>query len=164
MSFFRELKERNVFKVGVIYIVTAWLLVQVASIALPTFEAPAWVLRVFMFFLLLGFPVALIMAWALELTPEGIKRAEVTVGEKRMWTVTAVLAIAAIAWFELAAPGGEEAAAPVEQVAATSESAAVDDRESIAVLPFVNMSTSEENEYFSDGLTETLLHMLAQVD
>ena len=150
MSFFNELKERNVFKVGAIYAVTAWLLAQVAGLALPTFDAPEWVLRVFLFFLLLGFPLALILAWALELTPEGIKRAEVSVGEKRMWTITAVLAVLAVGWLQYGAPAMKQGV--------------VADDASVAVLPFVNMSGVADNEYFSDGLTETLLHKLAQVN
>src|SRR5210317_1313767 len=74
MSLIAELKRRNVFRVGVAYAIVAWLLVEVASVVLPTFEAPEWVLKVFTFFLILGFPVALVFAWAFELTPEGIKR------------------------------------------------------------------------------------------
>src|SRR6202045_3102130 len=75
-NFFAELKRRNVDKVAVAYAVVAWLLVQAASILFPTFEAPAWVMRVFVVVILLGFPVALIIAWAFEMTPEGMKRTE----------------------------------------------------------------------------------------
>src|SRR5476651_799327 len=75
-SFFAELKRRNVYKVAVAYAVVAWLLIQAASILFPTFEAPPWVMKVFVAVVLLGFPVALVLAWAFELTPEGIKRAE----------------------------------------------------------------------------------------
>ena len=75
-SFFAELKRRNVYKVAVAYAVVAWLLIQLASIMFPTFEAPAWVMKVFIAAVALGFPIALIFAWAFELTPEGIKRTE----------------------------------------------------------------------------------------
>src|SRR5438552_5836829 len=75
-NFFAELKRRNVYKVAVAYAVVAWLLIQAASILFPTFEAPAWVMKVLVAVVLLGFPTALILAWAFELTPEGIKRAE----------------------------------------------------------------------------------------
>src|SRR5215468_11281325 len=75
-SFFAELKRRNVYKVAVAYAVISCLLIQAASILLPTFEAPAWVMRVFVVLLILGFPIALILAWAFELTPQGIKRTE----------------------------------------------------------------------------------------
>jgi hypothetical protein len=74
-SFFAELKRRNVFKVGAAYAIVAWLLIQVASILFPTFNAPDWVMQVFTVVILLGFPVALVLAWAYELTPEGIKPA-----------------------------------------------------------------------------------------
>src|SRR5438046_9508138 len=75
-NFFAELKRRNVYKVAVAYAIVAWLLTQGASILLPTFEAPAWVMKVFVTAILFGFPVALIFPWAFEITPEGIKRAE----------------------------------------------------------------------------------------
>jgi hypothetical protein len=74
-SLFGELKRRNVFKVAITYTIVAWLLVQVASIVLPTFDAPSWALRTLTFLLLLGFPAAIVLAWAYELTPEGIKPA-----------------------------------------------------------------------------------------
>ena len=75
-NFFAELKRRNVYKVAVAYAVVAWLLIQAASILFPTFEAPPWVMKVFVATVFLGFPIALILAWAFELTPEGIKRTE----------------------------------------------------------------------------------------
>ncbi|PYL57912.1 MAG: adenylyl cyclase, partial [Verrucomicrobia bacterium] len=75
-NFFGELKRRNVYKVAVAYAIVAWLLIQAASILFPTFEAPAWVMKVFIAAIALGFPIALIIAWAFELTPEGIKRTE----------------------------------------------------------------------------------------
>jgi len=75
-NFFAELKRRNVYKVAVAYAIVAWLLIQAASILFPTFEAPAWVMKVFISAIILGFPVALIFAWAFEATPEGIKRTE----------------------------------------------------------------------------------------
>ena len=74
MSLIAELKRRKVFRVGVAYAIVAWLLVEVASVVLPTFKAPEWVMQVFTFLVILGFPLALILAWAFEMTPEGIKR------------------------------------------------------------------------------------------
>ncbi|MBP8098127.1 MAG: hypothetical protein KAY03_02300, partial [Arenimonas sp.] len=73
MSLFAELKRRNVFKVGGAYLVVAWLAVQAASIGFPTFDAPIWVLRVFILVLMLGFPIALVFAWVFDMTPEGVK-------------------------------------------------------------------------------------------
>src|SRR6478609_6477054 len=75
-SFFSELKRRNVYKVAVAYAVVAWLLIQAASILFPTYEAPAWVMKIFVAIVALGFPIALVIAWAFEMTPEGIKRTE----------------------------------------------------------------------------------------
>jgi hypothetical protein len=75
-NFFVELKRRNVYKVAIAYAIVAWLVIQAASILLPTFEAPAWVMKVFVTAIILGFSVTLILAWAFEITPEGIKRAE----------------------------------------------------------------------------------------
>jgi len=74
MSFITELKRRNVFRVAAAYGIVAWLLVEVASVVLPTFGAPGWVMKVFTFLVILGFPLALILTWAFELTPDGIKR------------------------------------------------------------------------------------------
>src|ERR1043166_9695857 len=74
--FFEELKRRNVYKIAVAYAVVAWLLIQAASILFPTFEAPAWVMKVFVAVIVLGFPIALVFSWAFEITPEGIKRDE----------------------------------------------------------------------------------------
>ena len=73
MSFVTELKRRNVFKVAVAYVIVGWIALQAASMILPIFEAPNWILQVFTFFVILGFPIAMILAWAFELTPEGIK-------------------------------------------------------------------------------------------
>src|SRR6478672_6941263 len=108
-TFFTELKRRKVYRVAVAYAIVAWLLVQAASILFPTFEAPSWVMKVFVTAVILGFPVALILAWAFELTPEGIKRAEEVAPQEsktpkagRKWTaivvVAAVLAAALLAF------------------------------------------------------------------
>ena len=149
MSFLAELKRRNVLKVGAAYLVVGWLVVQVASIGFPAFEAPPWALRVFIFVVLLGFPVALVLAWAVELTPGGIKVDASGAGGKRMFIGAAILAALAIAWVMFGQPA-PKGGAPVER--------------SIAVLPFVNMSGDAENEFFSDGLSEEILNSLARID
>ena len=149
MSFVTELKQRKVFRVGALYLVVAWVAVQAASIALPAFDAPAWVLRVVILLLALGFLLALLLTWGLDVTPEGLKVATGKVGNRRMASFAAALTVLALGWFFLGQP-------------ALREHQAAGDR-SIAVLPFVNMSGDKANEYFSDGLAETTLDMLAQV-
>src|SRR5437588_5260074 len=106
-GFFAELKRRNVYKVAVAYAIVSWLLIQIATQVFPFFEIPNWVVRLVVLLLIIGFPIALFLSWAFEITPEGIKRAEdVDVGKsithqtgrKLVWT-TAVLAVVAIALF-----------------------------------------------------------------
>jgi len=170
MSFFGELKRRNVVRVGIAYVVIAWLLAQVAEFAFENFGAPEWVLKTFVVVLLLGMPLALFFAWAFEMTPEGLKR-EVEVdrttsitpqtGRKldRLIIAGLVVAVAYFAWTSQREP--EPAEPP-----ATETSVAADigpDVRSIAVLPFVNMSSDEEQEWFADGLTEELLNSLARM-
>src|SRR5881397_3627012 len=98
-AFFTELKRRKVYRVAVAYAIVAWLLIQAASILFPTFEAPPWVIKVFVTAVILGFPVALILAWAFEVTPEGLRRSEEVVPREsttrklgRKWTVVIVTA------------------------------------------------------------------------
>jgi hypothetical protein len=95
-NFFAELKRRNVYKVAIVYGVVAWLLLQAASILFPTFEAPPWTMKVFVAVIALGFPIALILAWAFELTPEGIKRTdEIEPGQRsrnRAWIYVVMIA------------------------------------------------------------------------
>jgi hypothetical protein len=91
MSFFEELKRRKVFKVGAAYLVVAWLIVQMASIFFPTFDAPPWALRVFILVVFLGFPIALVFAWAFDFTPEGLKADAAQRGNKRFLLFAASL-------------------------------------------------------------------------
>ncbi len=179
MKLFEELKRRNVFRVAVAYLITAWVLLQIADIVLQNIVAPDWVIQVFMLTLGLGFPVALIFAWAFELTPDGIKREKdvdrtksVTqkTGRKLDFTVIGILVLAiAFLLFDRFSPdpdtltaSNEDAVIPVD-AGTPSTGAEGKNVKSIAVLPFVNMSSDTEQEYFSDGISEEILNALAKV-
>ena len=175
MSFFNELKRRNVFRVGVAYVIIAWLLAQVADLMLENFGAPAWVIKSFLGFLIIGFPLAVFFAWAFELTPEGVKReSEVDrsqsitaqTGQKLNYSIMFIMAIA-LAWFAWERFGStREATPPAEEtsvVTAEPATEATPAEKSLAVLPFIAMSSGEDDEYFADGLTEEILNSLAQL-
>jgi TolB-like protein/Tfp pilus assembly protein PilF len=181
VSIFAELKRRNVFRVGIAYVVTAWLVLQVADIVLDNIEAPHWLMQAIMLLLAIGLPLALVFAWAFELTPEGLKKEKdvdraqsithVT-GRKLDRSIIVILALALgyFAWDKFSAPGeaveGPDAAAREAAAAQTAEkdqTSAPAPVNSIAVLPFVDMSPARDNAYFTDGLTEELLNILAQI-
>lgn len=170
MSLFSQLKRRNVFRVGAAYIVMAWLVLQVTDVILGNIAAPAWVFHVLLLFLAVGFPFAIFLAWAYELTPEGLKREHevdrsrsVTpqTGKKLDHLIIGVLivALAYFAYDKFVLTGAGEAGL-VEATRHTVTGGEPD--KSIAVLPFVNMSSDPEQEYFSDGISEELLNVLAQ--
>ena len=164
-ALFAELKRRNVVKVGAAYLLVAWLVVQAASIGFPAFDAPPWALRVFILVLLLGFPIAIVMAWMFDVTPEGLKRDVAPAGNKRILIVAGVLAVLAIGWYYRGQPAVRVAAVPVGEVGAARPSTNADAplQKSIAVLPFVNMSSDPGNEFFSDGISEEILNVLVRV-
>jgi len=159
VSFVAELKQRKVFRVATVYLLVAWIAVQAASIALPAFDAPAWVLRVVILLIALGFPFALVLAWALDITPDGLHFSPGGTGTKRIALVAAVLVALALFWFFR----GQPALRPADIARTENPPAVPATARSIAVLPFVNMSNDPANEYFSDGIAETTLDMLAQV-
>jgi adenylate cyclase len=166
-NFFAELKRRNVYKVAVAYAVVAWLLLQGASIVLASFEVPAWTMKVLIVALALGLPVAVVLAWAFEITPEGIVREKdvepnksITRQTGRKLTaaiiIVAVLAATLFSWQFLRPKTRSIAprtAPPVEIL-----------EKSIAVLPFTDLSAAHDQEYFGDGLAEELLNVLVQID
>ena len=173
-SFFAELKRRNVYKVAVAYVIVGWLLLQAASILFPTFEAPAWVMKVFVSVIILGFPVALILAWAFELTPEGIKRAEDVLpnesirrktGRKLVGITVALAVIAAgLLAFQFLRPKSSNKA-PLSTASAPPATAAplAIAEKSIAVLPFESLSEEKANTYFAEGIQEEILTRLAKI-
>ena len=169
-GFFAELKRRNVFRVAVAYLVAAWLLLQVADIVLDNINAPDWVIQVFMLALVVGLPVALIFAWAFEMTPEGIKREKdvdrsqsIThhTGRKLDRVIIGILALAVVVLVIDRVRHAQHDETPV--ATDTAEAQPVSAAPSIAVLPFVNMSSDPEQEYFSDGISEEILNSLAKV-
>ncbi len=163
MSFVAELKQRKVFRVATVYLVVAWIAVQAASIALPAFEAPAWMLRVVILLIALGFPFALVLAWAVDITPQGLRVSAGGLGSKRIAVVAALLVVIALVWFFRDQPAFRPAPVALQPAATPPVPDADANLRSIAVLPFVNMSNDPANDYFSDGLAETTLDMLAQV-
>src|SRR5437764_9157082 len=165
-NFFAELKRRNVYKVAVAYALVAWLLIQSASILFPTFDAPPWVMKVFVAVLVLGFPIALVFSWAFEITPEGIKREEdVPPNEsithhtgRKIVGITIVVAVlaAGLFVFQLLRPHLTSMNVASATVNAMPE-------KSVAVLAFANLSDDKGSEYFSDGISEELLTVLQKI-
>lgn len=162
MSFFAELKRRNVIRVGIAYVVICWALAQVAEFAVDNFDAPVWALRVFVVFLMLGLPLVLFLAWIYELTPDGVKREKdidrsqsITkqTGRKLDFVIIGVLVVAVgLLLFDRFY---------VRENISSSAASGAKTIQSIAVLPFVNLSNDED--YFADGLSEELLNLLAQI-
>ncbi|HQX26153.1 MAG TPA: adenylyl cyclase, partial [Pseudomonadota bacterium] len=194
MSFLAELKRRNVHKVGAAYLVAAWLLIQVAATMAPQLQLPEWAPRLITLILLIGFPIALILAWFLERTPEGLKAEPAAQGNKRVVGAAIVLAALAVGWYLRGQPVAEQGPSPggdarwtvagagkaemgPESISGSVTSTAtgpsppkIDSgpisapRRSVAVLPFVNMSGDAEQEYFADGLSEEILNSLTRID
>ena len=169
MNLFEELKRRHVFRIGIAYLVVAWLVLQVVNIVVPIVGAPDWTNKLLLILLVAGFPIALVLAWAFEMTPEGVKRTgdldevapkqAVSTGRKLDFVIIGLMAIA-LAYFGWRQYYG----APIRQTAeqttpgATATAAAMP---SLAVLPFANLSADKNQEYFADGLSEELLNKLA---
>jgi len=167
-TFLTELRRRKVYRVAVAYAIVAWLLIQAASILFPTFEAPPWVMKVFVTAVILGFPVALILAWAFELTPEGLRRSEeVAPRESKTrkpgskWTaviVTAALLATALLAFQFVRTRRSPA---IESPKQTAPTATLD--KSVAVLPFENLSSDKENAFFAQGIQDEIITTLSRI-
>jgi TolB-like protein/Flp pilus assembly protein TadD len=163
-NFFAELKRRNVYKVAVAYAVVAWLLLQASSIFFPAFDAPPWVMKIFIIVIIFGFPVALIFSWAFEITPEGIKlESEIEPNKsivrrtgRKIVAVTIALAVVAAGLFvyQLVRSKSDTSSSPATATIANK---------SIAVLPFDNLSRDPDNAYFAEGMQDEILTRLAKV-
>src|SRR5437773_6824043 len=174
-TLFAELKRRNVYKVAVAYAVVAWVLIQAASIFFPAFDAPPWVMKIFIIVIIFGFPMALIFSWAFEITPEGIKlESEIEPSKsikqrtgRKIVAVTIALAVLAAGLFVYQLVGRDRWARRFNLETAEGGrpggASIPADQKSIAVLPFVNMSADKNDEYLSDGMTEELINVLAKV-
>jgi TolB-like protein/Tfp pilus assembly protein PilF len=163
-SFFSELKRRNVVRVGIAYAITAWIVVEIASVVMPIFNAPPWILQVFTLLIILGAPFALIFAWAFELTPDGLKRtADVpadqsttpVTGRKLDFVIIGILVVAVVILAVDKIMSVPEEAPPTETVATG--------RPSIAILPFANRSANEQDVFFVDGIHDDLLSHVSKI-
>jgi TolB-like protein/Tfp pilus assembly protein PilF len=164
-TFLTELKRRKVYRVAVAYAIVAWLLIQAASILFPTFEAPLWVMKVFVTAVILGFPVALILAWVFELTPQGIRRSEQGAPREstickagRNWTAIIVasvlltVAVGIVAFWRSNILRLENRRSEIPPAS-----------HAIVVLPFENASDDPNTEYLAEGISETLINSLSEL-
>ncbi|MDQ6809486.1 MAG: hypothetical protein M3Z64_08715 [Verrucomicrobiota bacterium] len=158
--FLAELKRRNVYKVAVAYAVVGWLLIQIATQVFPFFEIPNWAVRLVVLLVIAGFPIALVIAWAFEMTPEGIKRTEHVSPDEKIpqWSgrkfaaliVSIALIAAGLLTFQLSR-------------ATKTVSVATGNNKSIAVLPFASLSEDKANAYFADGIQDEILTRLSKI-
>src|SRR5262245_25225600 len=163
-NFFAELKRRHVYRVAIAYGVVAWLFIQIATQVFPFFEIPNWVVRLVVMVTILGFPVALIIAWAFEMTPEGLKRADDVSPNEYIprWSTRRFLAlIISVAILGAAVPLVHLSRSKPSFLSRVTDASLP--QKSVAVLPLLNESGSRDDDYFSDGLSEELIAALAQV-
>jgi len=175
MNFFEELKRRNVFKVGIAYAVSAWILLQIVDLVLENISAPEWVMQVFMLAVAIGFPIALLFAWAFEMTPEGIKLEKdvdktrsITQKTGQRITRNTAIALGIAVILLLVDKFWQRSDTEPPPVADTTETTAFEvpilepEETSIAVLPFVDMSPEGDQAYFADGISEEILNVLVK--
>jgi TolB-like protein/Tfp pilus assembly protein PilF len=169
-NFFAELKRRNVYKVAVAYIVGGWALSQGIAQVFPVFDVPNWIIRLIVLLIIIGLPIALVLAWMFELTPGGIKRTETADAmpsaakpKKHIWIYVVVIgALMSIGLFLLGRYSAINGAPRQDASAARTGAATVPDK-SIAVLPFENLSEEKVNEFFADGVQDEILTDLAKI-
>lgn len=176
MSFWKELRRRHIFRIAAVYAATGWLVLQLGAIVFPALHAPAWCLPVLIGFVALGFPVALVLAWAFEATPDGVRRTEPAtssvaasprnrrrVGQALNVAIIVVLAAAVgvLAW-RLTSHGPANSPAPSAKAETLAAPSAIPAK-SIAVLPFENLSADKDNGYFADGIQDLILSKLAEI-
>ncbi|TXS92879.1 tetratricopeptide repeat protein [Parahaliea maris] len=171
-----ELKRRNVFRVAIAYLALGWVIVQVTDVAVPALNLPEWVPSLVFFLGLIGFPVALLFAWAFELTPDGLKRSEDVLPEDSVTSNTGrllehlslgllAIALGFVVWDAYLSSPSDEAPPAAARISEITESAdAPPLQASIAVLPFEDMSPAKDQEYFSDGISEEILNLLAKTE
>src|SRR6266478_1038475 len=161
INFFAELKRRNVYKVAIAYIVAGWALAQGIAQVFPVFDIPNWIIRLIVLLIILGLPIALVLAWMFEITPQGIKRTEIADAmpvaarsKKHAWIYVVVIGgLVSIGLFFLGRySAGNKTASP----------AGISNK-SIAVLPFDNLSRDPDNAYFAEGVQDEILTRLAKV-
>ena len=169
MNLFQELKHRNVFRVAAAYAVGSWLLAQIADLVLDSTDAPEWIMQVLLLMLAFGFVIALIISWAYEITPDGVKRESDVVRDDSITHITAkkldyitLAAVVGVAFVYLWPRDDAAIFTTVDSSAATTVRAALG-AQSIAVLPFANRSNQEEDLFFTDGIHDDLLTQLAKI-
>ena len=164
-SFFAELKRRNVYKVAAAYAVVGWLIVQVATQVFPFFEIPNWAVRLVVLLIIVGFPIALVIAWAFELTPQGIRRTEIADAmhqhsRNRVWFYVVIIGVVlSFGLFFLGRYTVRHAASAQTEHPTAS---AISDK-SIAVLPFANLSHDPDNAYFAAGIQDEIITRLSKI-
>src|SRR3954471_9010275 len=165
-NFFSELKRRNVYKVAVAYAVVGWLVMQVSATIVPALHMPDGITTAVVVLVLIGFPIALVIAWAFEMTPEGMKRTEdVSPGEKiPHWSRRKFAAFILVVVICAAALLGYQVFRATPNTSGLAGARPSIGEKSIAVLPLVNQSGDPNQEYFSDGLSEELINGLGQID
>jgi len=175
LSLFNELKRRNVFRVGIAYVIATWLIAQIAELAATSFVAPDWVMKMIITMLILGFPVALVLAWAYELTPEGLRREtdveagrsarQATAGKlDRAITIGLLLVVVYFSYDKFVVDPGRDTEEIEAAVQVAQEQTEPRRSASVAVLPFVNLSNDPEQGFLSDGIADEIIGLLSQVD